>query len=70
MKECHSLLKHTLLSFYKGMGLEKGKLMILDASRSPFPYRELNISNPPSTPSFMKDPHGISTWKDPNTGNK
>ena len=42
--------------------------MMLDINKSPTAH-ELNITNPPTTPDFMASPHGISTWKDPKTGN-
>ena len=42
--------------------------MMLDINKSPTAH-ELNITNPPATPDFMASPHGISTWKDPKTGN-
>ena len=29
---------------------------------------ELNLTNTPSAPNFMANPHGISTWKDEKTG--
>lgn len=55
--------------FSHGIGWdEPGKIMIMDVYGSPIKYRALNISNPPSTPEFMIGPHGISTWKDPKTG--
>ena len=40
---------------------------MLDLNKDSVPV-ELNITNPPSSSNFMASPHGISTWKDENTG--
>lgn len=56
-----------LLSTGFGIGTCCGKIMMLDINKSPTAH-ELNITNPPTTPDFMASPHGISTWKDPKTG--
>ena len=54
--------------FSHGLGWARGDLMLLDLSTNPPNYRVLNVTNPPGGPGFMAKPHGISTWKDPNTG--
>ena len=56
--------------FFQGFGFagtNRGKLLMMNVNKGSVPL-ELNITNPPSAPNFMANPHGISTWKDEKTG--
>lgn len=48
-------------------GSGPGKFTALDVNGVPFTY-PLNITNAPNRHGFMFNPHGVSTWKDPKTG--
>lgn len=48
-------------------GTGPGKITALDVNGSPYTYA-MNMTNVPSRSGFMSNPHGVSTWKDPKTG--
>ena len=56
--------------FFQGFGFagtNRGKLLMMNVNKGSVPL-ELNLTNTPSAPNFMANPHGISTWKDEKTG--
>ena len=56
--------------FFQGFGFagtNRGKLLMMNVNKGSMPL-ELNLTNTPSAPNFMANPHGISTWKDEKTG--
>ncbi|XP_060580720.1 serum paraoxonase/arylesterase 1-like [Ruditapes philippinarum] len=55
--------------FSTGLEASEGLIKAVDLNKSLEAFT-LNITNAPARNDFMSKPHGLSTWRDPNTGKR